>query len=448
MTLKLNSYYTSILKLGFPIMIGQLGMIVLGFADTMMVGHYSTDALAAASFVNNVMALPILILIGFSNGLTPIIASLFSRGDNKNMSANLYNAGVLNIIVGLVLTFCTFMMYINLHLMGQPDDILPLIREYFFISMVGIPVVAVTNVQRQFFDSIGKVQISMWLMISGNMLNIIFNYLLIFGKFGFPELGLAGAGISTVGSRIIVMIGFFIIMFFRCPYSQYIRAAFQSHIQKSRIKLVFNTSAPLAVQSGFEMLFFSFCGIMMGWLGKIEMAAYQILIMLSQLGFTIYLSYAAGMSIRISQAMGLNNIDDIRISTRCGLRIVLGIAVISSLVFIFLGREIIYCFTSDETVMRVAIAMIAPLVVYQFMDATQITMCNALRGIAYVKPLAYIAILSYCIINIPVAYLFGFTFKWGSTGIIYSFSVGLLFAAALYGYYYFQRMRDFKNVIC
>lgn len=444
----LKSYYTSILKLGFPIMIGQLGMIVLGFADTMMVGHYSTDALAAASFVNNVLALPILIMIGFSNGLTPIIASLFSRGDYKIMSANLWNAAILNLAVGLVLTGCVYIMYVNLHLMGQPEDILSLIRDYFFITMIGLPIVAITNVQRQFFDSIGKVQISMWLMISGNMLNIIFNYLLIFGKFGFPELGLAGAGISTVGSRVVVMIGFFIIMLFRKSYSQYIITAFHSRLQRSKLKLVFNTSAPLAVQSGFEMLFFSFCGIMMGWLGKIEMAAYQILIMLSQLGFTIYLSYAAGMSIRISQAMGLNNVSDIRISTRCGLRIVLSIAVISSLVFIFLGRPIIYCFTADDSVMSIAVAMLAPLVVYQFMDATQITMCNALRGIAYVKPMAYIAILSYCIINIPVAYLFGFTFQWGAPGIIYSFSVGLLFAAILYGYFYAQRMRDFKNVIC
>lgn len=442
---RINSYYTSIIRLGFPIMIGQLGMIVLGFADTMMVGHYSTDALASASFVNNVIALPILIMIGFSNGLTPIIASLYARGEHDKMSANLYNAGILNLSIGLLLTACAYIVYANLHLMGQPEDILNITRDYFFINMIGLPIVAITNVQRQFFDSIGKVKISMWMMTTGNLLNIVFNYLLIFGKFGFPELGLTGAGISTIGSRVVVMTGFFIIMTCKNPYSIHTKAAFNSNINKAHLRVIFNTSAPLAIQSGFEMLFFSFCGIMMGWLGKIEMAAYQILIILSQLGFTIYLSYAAGMSIRISQAMGLNNIKDMEESTRCGLRIVLCIAVISSMVFIFMGRPIIYCFTSDSAVMSVAIAMIAPLVVYQFADATQITMCNALRGIAYVKPMAYIAILSYCIINLPVAYLFGFTFGWGSTGIIYSFSVGLIFASILYGYFYKRCMRNMKN---
>ena len=202
------SHYKSLLKLGIPIVIGQLGMIVLGFADTLMIGHHSTEDLAAASFVNNMFNLVIIFATGFSYGLTPIVGSLFGKGEQKSVGRTLKNALWANGLMGLLLSILMGILYLNIHRLGQPEELLPLMRPYYMVLLVSLIFVMLFNAFKQFADGITDTKTPMWLLIGGNALNILGNWVLIYGHFGFPEMGLLGAGIATLTSRILMFAAF------------------------------------------------------------------------------------------------------------------------------------------------------------------------------------------------------------------------------------------------
>ena len=131
-----STHYKALFKLGIPIVIGQLGMIVLGFADTLMIGHHSTEDLAGASFVNNIFNLAIIFATGFSYGLTPIVGSLFGQGEQKAVGRTLKNALLVNGLIGILLTSVMGALYLNIHRLGQPEELLPLMRPYYMVLLI------------------------------------------------------------------------------------------------------------------------------------------------------------------------------------------------------------------------------------------------------------------------------------------------------------------------
>ena len=200
-----SRHYGDMLSLGLPIVIGQFGIILVSFADTMMVGHYTTDDLAAASFVNNVFNLAIIFSTGFSYGLTPLVGSLFGKSDYTGVGRMLKNSLLANAIVSAVLVLVMGVLYLNIGRMGQPVELLPLIRPYYLVLLVSLPFILLFNAFKQFADGITDTRTSMWILLAGNAVNIFGNWLLIYGKWGMPELGVFGAGISTLFSRIFTL---------------------------------------------------------------------------------------------------------------------------------------------------------------------------------------------------------------------------------------------------
>ena len=196
---KYGSNYKSLLKLAIPIIIGQLGGIITGLADTIMVGQHSTAELAASSFVNNVLNTFIIFGTGFSFALTPLVGENIARDKKYVVSAWLKNGIVANLILALVLVAILTVIYFNVEHFGQPSELLPLIKPYFVVSMISIIFIMLANSFRQFVEGITNPSVSMWILVTGNMLNILGNYLLIYGKWGLPEMGLMGAGYSKIG---------------------------------------------------------------------------------------------------------------------------------------------------------------------------------------------------------------------------------------------------------
>lgn len=195
-------------------MIGQLGMIILGFADTMMVGHHSTTELGAASFVNNIINLVIITATGFSYGLTPIVGGLFGREELPQAGRVLRCALLANLMAGAIMMAALGILYFNIGNIGQPKELLPYIKPYYLVLLASIPFVMLFNAFKQFTDSITETRTSMWILLSGNLLNIIGNYVLIYGKAGMPEMGVVGAGVATLLSRV-VMVALFLFVSFR-----------------------------------------------------------------------------------------------------------------------------------------------------------------------------------------------------------------------------------------
>lgn len=193
---------SSLLRLGLPIVVGQLGMIILGLADTIMIGHHSTEELAAAAFVNNVFNLAIIFATGFSYGLTPLIGMLQGGGNTQGIGRVFRNALAANASVAVLLTAVMYTVYCFVDKLGQPEELLPHIRPYFVLQLISLLFIMLFNGFRQFAEGLTDTRTPMWILLGGNALNIFGNYLLIYGSFGFPEWGLFGAGVSTLVSRI------------------------------------------------------------------------------------------------------------------------------------------------------------------------------------------------------------------------------------------------------
>lgn len=426
------SHYKATIRLGLPIVVGQLGVIILGFADTMMVGHYDTHSLAAASFVNNLFTLVTIMLLGFSYGITPLVGALFSQGKFFKVGETVGNALIANSIYGILLTGIMLVLYFFIDRMGQPAELLPLIRPYYITILISMIFVVIFNVFRQFTDGIMRTSIAMWILIGGNMLNIVFNYLLIYGKFGFPEWGLLGAGISTMGSRIVMALVYALLFLSAKAFASYREGFFKGQTHPDSILTIARISTPVSLQMGMETGSFTISAIMVGWLGAIELASYQVMVTIGTLGFMFYYSIGAAIAIRISSFMGAADMKGVKMAATSGYHILLLLGAIASTVFFTLDDELISIFSDDEAVRAMAATLIAPLILYQFGDATQICFANALRGTSHVVSMIWIAFFSYMVVGIPTAYLLGFPLGFGEKGIFYSFSAGLFTAAILF----------------
>lgn len=427
-----KGHYRSIAKLGLPLLLGQLGMILTGFADTLMVGHYSTEALASASFVNNVMNFMTMLCMGFSYGLTPIVGAKNAGGRYFEVGAIVKNAVLINMAFGIVVGLVMLAIYFNVGRLGQPDKLLPLIKPYYLVLLISMIPMLFVNTLRQFTDGITDTRLSMWIIIGGNVLNIILNYLTIYGKLGFPELGLLGAGLSTLAARVAMAVSYVIVIARSQRYVGYVQGFKQGSIDTGVTKMIFGTSWPLAVQMGLETGIFSFASVMTGWLGEVPLAAYQVMLSVSMIGFMVYYSLGSSMSIKIAGYYGAGDIGKIKSCSMAGLHIIIFCAVVACLIFYFLGEPVVRLFTNDTDVVAVALTVIPPLMLYQIGDALQVTFANALRGLADVRPMMVTAIVAYLVVGLPLSYMLGFPCGLGIVGIYLSFAVALLLAGLMF----------------
>lgn len=426
--------YLRILRLGCPILVGQLGLIVVGFVDNAMIGHYSTDSLAAASFVNNVFNTAILMCIGFTYGLTPLAGAMFSSGKFAAIGATLRRSLVLNIIYSLLLTAVMTILYLNLERLGQPEHLLPLIRPYYLIYLSGIVPIVMFQTFAQCAYAVNSTKMPMWIILSSNVVNIIGNALLIYGSLGLPELGLTGAGISTLIARWICPAAI-IVIFLTVPRYAAIKRGFISAVGAGKsFRKLLSTSFPISLQFGFETASFSVAAVMAGWLGDIQLASFQIIFIIGTLGFCIYYGMGTAVSVLVANASTDGGPQRMRRVALAGYHIHVALAACSSIVFACFGKQMISIFTNDPAVEAMTMTLIFPLILYQLGDATQINFSNALRGTANVVPMLWIALFSYIVVGIPATYLIAFTLGGGISGIVYSFSVSLFIAAALFLY--------------
>ena len=435
---KYMPHYRATLRLGMPIVVGQLGTIVLGFADTLMVGHYNTSALAAASFVNSLYNLVTIALLGFSYGITPIVGAMFSRGEEREAGAAVRTGIIANGLFCGGLMAAMLVLYFLLPKLGQPVELLPLIRPYYLVILISMAFVAAFNVMRQFTDAITQTDRAMWLLVGGNVLNIVGNWMLIYGIGPFPELGLFGAGLSTLLSRVLMAVGFVWLLLSARKYATFREGFRDKSLCGCKLRKMFATSLPVALQMGMETGAFSVSAVMVGWLGAVALASYQVLMTISTLGYLFYYSIGAAIAIRVAAFSGSGDREGVRTATAAGYHTLLAMSAVTSIFLSVAGGWLISCFTSDAAVIASATALIMPLVLYQFGDATQICYANALRGTSYVKPMIWCAFVSYILVGLPTAFLLGFPAGLGERGIFLSFSAALFTAAGLF-YWQFRR---------
>lgn len=427
-----------ILRIGLPIMLGQACVIILAFADNIMIGWHSVDELAASSFVNNVMNLFILTELGFAAGMTPMIGADNGTGNIKGIGITVKNGLMTNGIIGGISIILLTIIYFCLDHFGQAPELMPYIKPYFAIIGISTLFALGFNVLKQFTDGICRPMISMTLLMIGNLLNIFGNWVLIYGRLGFPEMGLTGAGISTLVSRVLILIVFAVYIFKSKKMNEYARAIKEALLSRGEMKTVFKMGYPVGIQMALESSTFTFAAVMAGWLGVIQLAAHQVVITISQLFFLMMQGLSFAVSILVSNAFGRKDLGSVREYARKGYFMTLGISATLSVLLYCFRYQAAGIFTDSPEVSAMAVSLFFLLFAYQFGDGLQLCFANVLRGIQDVRPIMYAAFVSYYLIAIPSAYVLGFKTSLGIHGIWLGFPIGLTLA----GIFFYARYRS------
>lgn len=416
----------AILRLGMPIMMGQMGVIVVGFVDNIMVGRYGTAELAASSFVNNFLNLAFILGMGFSYGLTPLVSGAVASA-NGRLKTLLRSSLVANMLVGLLLTAVMGFFLWKVEYLAPPQELLSLIRPYYAIHLASIIPLMAFNTYKQFVDGLGLTRIGMHAVLLSNILNIGLNWLLIFGHLGLPEMGLMGAGVATLSARLFTLV----YMMVAVARHRRIRALYvTTHsevggVDRGTMRRLFALGTPSGMQMGLESGSFSIAVIMVGWLGATELAAHQVVNTLSTLGFMVYYGLSAAVTIRVGHFHELRQPDKIRGTIRSAL-MMHGVIAGTLMIALFGFRHVVgYIFTEDEAVISLVARLCIPVCIYQVGDVLQILFSNALRGMQDVRFTAIAALFCYTGMITLVAYPLGFIFGFGVTGIWFAFPVGL-----------------------
>ncbi len=428
-------FYKRNLHLAFPVVLSQIGQVTVQLVDVMMVGHVGTAELAASSFAGNVFTIGMFFGMGITYGLTPLVGNAFGNGNLSKVVVWLKNGFLTHVVTAIALMLVMLLLYFLLPLMGQPTDVLELARPYYLLLCASyIPFMLFFSF-KQFFEGVGNTKIAMQITLISNVINVIVNYVFIFGTFGFPELGLNGAGIGTLVSRIFMPIAF-VFYISRIPrFRKYFSLARKEPFVVKHIISVLKIGIPVGFQIIVEVIAFSLGAIMMGWLGEIPLAAHQVALGMASFTYMISLGISQANTIRVSHQMGVNDIKSMKKAAFASTHLVLAFMLFMGGIFIIARYQLPLLFTSDEEVVSIAAQLLIVAAFFQVFDGLQVIMLSTLRGMADVKIPMIMAFVAYLFVGIPTSYVFAFLFNVGPPGIWFGYLVGLGVAG---GMFYFR----------
>ena len=434
--IKLAGYfpiYRRNLALAFPVVLSQLGQVSVTLADTMMVGHTGTTELAAASFANSVFLIGMLFGFGITMGLTPLVGNAFSKGKDNEVAVLLKNGFTVHILSAILLVLILGTASLFLDRMGQPEAVVRKAFPYFLILVVSLFPLLLFYSVKQFLEGVGNTKIAMMITLSANTVNIILNYILIFGKMGCPELGLNGAGIATLTSRVLMPLMLVPFLLINKPLMRFFRVAWKVKIHAGRIRRLLAVGIPIGFQIIIEVLTFSLGAVMMGWLGKNTLAAHQIAMGMASTTYMASLGIGTGTTILVSHELGRNNPEMIRRTVFASLHMVFLFMSSMAVLFMLLRQQLPFLFTDDNVVVQIAARLLVVAGLFQIFDGLQVVLASALRGLSDVKIPMFIAFISYTLIGLPVSYFCAFVLKMDAVGIWTGFLFGLACAAVQFG---------------
>ena len=424
-------HYGSNFRLAYPVALSLAGQMVVGLADTMMVGRLGATPLAAVSLANNIFVIGMVFGIGLATGLTPLAGKNYAGGDRVKATEWFKNGILTFSAVAIIQAVLMALVVFLLPHMGQPADVVQLAIPYYIVLVISFIPFIVFIVFKQYAEGLGNTRTAMCITISINVLNIILNYLLIYGKLGFPELGAFGAGVATLIARLIMPI-IFIAVFFKQPlFRPDIENWHKCSLSIKTVNNLLRLGFPIAGQLIVEVLTFSIGSIMAGWLGAAALAANQVALSLSSLTYMVASGFAAAATIKTSHFRGQGQIKQARNAAFASLHQVLFFMGISVVVFIIFRFRIPALFVPDEEVIRIAAMLMLIAGLYQFFDGIQVVMLGALRGFEDVKIPMIILIIAYFLVALPTCYITAFVFKLGAAGIWIGYLTGLFFVSTL-----------------
>ena len=440
-----TSHVFPIVRLSIPLIVGQLGIIVQQFADTAMVGRYGTPDLSAAGFVGTIFAFVTFFLLGVSYSTTPVAGVYYSNGDREGVARTLRESLLVNLSVAVGVMLLLAGLYVHLEVFRQPDELLPIARPYFLCLLLSVPFMAVFNALKQFSDALGQTRLPMWVMLAANALNILLNLPLIFGwqALGIPAMGLFGAGLATLVSRMFMAVMLFAVVSSSKACHDMVHVP--SRISRRGCMRLLRLGLPISLQLCLESASFNVCGIFMGWIGTVPLAAHQVMCTIATLCFQMVYGVGAAAAIRISHYSGREEWHEVRRVALTAWGISLCCVVLTTGSILLARHPLTRLFTGSAEVESVVMALMPPFIFYQFGDSLQITFANALRGIARVKTMMLSAFVAYVLVSIPLSYFFAFKLQQGAAGIWWGIPFGLTMAGILFAREFFVAVRSFQS---
>lgn len=428
--IRLREYKKTFL-LAYPVSLAYLSHILTGLIDNIMVGQLGADKLAASSLANTVMVIPMVFGMGMSFGLTPLVANAHGQNDlhriNHFQQSGLLVNGAIGLLIALLLSTSTWVF----NYLDQDPIIVDLAIPYLQVIAISMIPFMIFQNYKQFADGVSITKLAMYISVLGNALNILLNYILIFGKFGFPAYGLLGAGYATLISRIIMAAGMLLAVLYLKQFHAFrLRFVSPSLFDLKNIRDILNLGGPSGMQMVFEAGAFSISALMVGWIGYKELAAHQIAISLASATYVVAAGVGAASTIRVGNQMGAMQYDKVRLVGRIGIEMSGIFMAFCGLLFIVFNTILPVLYVDEKEVIQIASRLIIISAAFQVFDGIQVAAMGALRGLSDVKWPTIMAAVAYWLFGLPFSYIFAFWFGWGVDGVWYGFIIGLGIAAA------------------
>jgi MATE family multidrug resistance protein len=425
--------YRKNLTLAIPVIFSQIGQVTVNLVDNIMVGHLGTTELAAASFAINIFHVGMLFGLGITLGITPLVGQSLNSKNPNNIGSWFRNGVLVNFIASLLLCAAMSSVVLFMNRMGQSDEVVQKAIPFYLLHVASLIPLMLFFSFKQFFEGIGNTRIAMVITIIINLVNIVLNYVLIYGKYGFPVLGLNGSGYASLTARLIMPVIFIVVMLKRPAFRVYLTEAIHSGFEKLKVKRIISIGLPIGLQMVLEILAFSLGAIMLGWISKESLAGHQVAISMAAMTYMISFGLASGTTIRVSHAFGEHDQKEVKHAVYASLHMVIAFMSLMGILFVLLRNHLPLLFTSDPAVVKVAAGLLVVGAFFQIFDGIQVVLLGALRGIADVRIPMFMAFFSYIVVSLPISYLLAFTFNFGYSGVWIGFVFGLSTAAVLFG---------------
>ena len=426
----------------------MLGHTLIGIVDNIMVGNLGSTELAAVSLGNSFIFIGMSIGIGFSTAITPIIAEADAEKDSSKIRSVFHHGLLLCTLIGVALFVMIVLAKPIMHLMHQPEAVVALASPYIdWVAFSLIPVIIYQG-YKQFADGLSKTKYSMYSIFMANVVHIFFNYVLIYGVWFFPKLGIVGAALGTVISRIMMVVFMHYLLKYNKELSIYFTKFKFSQIRKKVLNQIINLGFPSAMQMLFEVTLFTAAIWLSGSIGKTSQAANQIALTLATTTFMFAMGLNVAAMIRVSNQKGLNDYRNLIIVARSIFLLAIILETIFAILFVALHQFLPHLFLNMDNTLQVidnaeVIAIASQLLlvaaVFQISDGIQVVVLGALRGLQDVKIPMYITFVAYWLIGFPISFYLGIYTELKATGIWIGLLAGLS-AAALFLYIRFERL--------
>jgi MATE family multidrug resistance protein len=431
--LKYKPYYSESLKLAIPVVISQLGHTLVQTSDTIIVGHFAgTVSLAAVSLVNSIFMVPLVIGMGISYGLTPLIAQNNGRNNYKECGLLLSNSLFLNMLSGIILFagiyFGTMLLIGHL---DQSPQVVTEARPYLLLLSLSLIPLLVFNTFKQFAEGLGFTKQAMFISIWGNVINIVLGIIFVKGLFGIPPMGIKGVGYSTLIDRCIMAIVMAGYVFRSANFRKYLKNFAIKNIDRVRGLQIMKIGAPVALQYTFEIGAFGGAAILVGTIGLVQQAAHQVAISLAAMTYMMASGISAAAAIKSGNYFGTGDHKNLRLAAVSNYHIVLVFMSITAIIFTVCRHWLPWIYTSDKSVIAIAVQLLIIVAFFQLFDGAQVVGLGILRGMGDVNIPTIITFVAYWIVGLPVGYILGIHLNMGVTGVWYGLVLGLFTASIL-----------------